>query len=125
MSRGTPIHSLRIPPELAVKLQEWIEQSLNTRAAGPFTLTSLLLKAVEEKLAHRKRSNGPRCKPKKPHGPQHKLLCENCRGEMTLDDCGQFTNDPLGGWLAQCWECLNLHGPFAPGVPSDHKDSGT
>lgn len=60
MSQGSPITSIRFPPELLAEVLRVIIRSEDTRKEGPWTLSSFVLQAVKDKLAHQAR--GRRCR---------------------------------------------------------------
>ena len=58
MARGSPVVSVRIPAELLALVNEVIARSADTRKDGPWTLSSFIVAAVEEKLEKQARSAG-------------------------------------------------------------------
>jgi hypothetical protein len=120
MSRGTPVVSFRLPPDLEQQLKEVMDRSETTRLAGPWTLSALIVSGIKEKLRHLEAGRRSRKRLTKARGPQGALVCEECLCQMTLDHAGQFTNDPVLGWVICCWDCLVKVGPFKP-VPSPNE----
>jgi hypothetical protein len=123
VSRGTRVHTVRIPPDLRAQLNEVIERSIHTRAAGQWTLTDLILTGLQEKLDHMQRSNRPRRRRSKGKRTLASLQCSHCLKDMCLDDCGSFTNHPDFGWIAECWECLELLSQIPKTIGNSDKDS--
>ena len=66
MSRGSPILTLRIPAELLRLVDQKVARSVGTRRDGPWTRSSFVVRAIEEKLAKMARSNGKRGSPLPP-----------------------------------------------------------
>jgi hypothetical protein len=66
MSKGSKIVGVRIPAELLGLMDEVIARSVDTRRDGPWTRSSFILKAIEEKLAKMARSAGRRKSPVPP-----------------------------------------------------------
>jgi hypothetical protein len=58
MSRGSPVVSIRIPAELLALVDQAVARSVDTRRDGPWTLSSFIVSAVEEKLKKMARSSG-------------------------------------------------------------------
>jgi hypothetical protein len=58
MSRGSPLLTIRIPAELLGLVDAAVARSAHTRRDGPWTRTSFIVKAVEEKLMKLARSSG-------------------------------------------------------------------
>ena len=58
MAKGSPVVSVRIPAELLELVKEVIDRSADTRRDGPWTLSSFIVSAVEEKLEKMARSAG-------------------------------------------------------------------
>jgi hypothetical protein len=58
MSRGSPLLTVRIPAELLVLIDQAVARSKDTRAAGPWTRSSFVVQAIEEKLGKMARSAG-------------------------------------------------------------------
>jgi hypothetical protein len=58
MSRGSPVLTVRIPAELLQLLDQTVARSVDTRLNGPWTRSSFIVKAIEEKLAKMARSAG-------------------------------------------------------------------
>lgn len=59
-NRGSPIVTLRVPPELLERVKARVARSLHTSRGEPLTVTAFILKALEDKLDHIERSNRPR-----------------------------------------------------------------
>lgn len=57
-SRGSPVVTVRIPAELLELVDEIIARSADTRKDGPWTRSSFIVKAIEEKIAKMARSAG-------------------------------------------------------------------
>jgi hypothetical protein len=57
MSKGSRIIGVRVPKELEVQVEESVKNSKTYRFKGPHTLSSWIIAAIEEKLAHQRRSN--------------------------------------------------------------------
>jgi metal-responsive CopG/Arc/MetJ family transcriptional regulator len=58
MARGSPVLSVRIPVELLALVDEVIALSAATRKDGPWTRSSFIVAAIEEKLEKMARSAG-------------------------------------------------------------------
>jgi len=58
MSRGSPLLTVRIPAELLALVDQTIARSAGTRRDGPWTRSSFIISAIEEKLAKMARSAG-------------------------------------------------------------------
>ena len=58
MAKGSPVLSVRIPVELLALVDEVISRSADTRKAGPWTRSSFIVAAIEEKLEKMARSAG-------------------------------------------------------------------
>jgi hypothetical protein len=58
MSRGSPVVPVRFPTELLDLLDKAVARSVYTRRDGPWTRSSFILRAVEEKLKKMARSAG-------------------------------------------------------------------
>jgi hypothetical protein len=58
MARGSPILSIRIPTELLELVDQAVARSVDTRKDGPWTRSSFILAAIEEKLKKMARSAG-------------------------------------------------------------------
>lgn len=58
MSRGSPLVSVRIPAELLELLDHAVARSVDTRRDGPWTRSSFIVAAIEEKLKKMARSAG-------------------------------------------------------------------
>jgi hypothetical protein len=56
--KGSPLLSLRLPAELLALVDKAVARSAGTRRAGPWTSSSFILAAIEEKLAKMARSAG-------------------------------------------------------------------
>lgn len=69
MSRGSPLVSLRIPAELLELVDQTVARSMDTRKDGPWTRSSSILSAVEDKLKKMARSAG---KTKSPLPPTYR-----------------------------------------------------
>jgi len=63
MSKGTPIRPIRIPDKLLVEIQTEIDLQERDGRRERETLTAFVLRAIQERIAKRKRSRAPR-KPK-------------------------------------------------------------
>jgi hypothetical protein len=63
MGKGSKIVPIRIPAELLGLMDEGIARSYRTRFAGPWTRSSFIIAAIEEKLAKMARSNGKKKSP--------------------------------------------------------------
>jgi hypothetical protein len=59
-SRGTRMMSLRMPDELRSAIQSYCDSTADRRYEGPLTVTTFILGACREKLAHLARSNRKR-----------------------------------------------------------------
>jgi hypothetical protein len=57
-ARGSPVICIRVPVELLVLVDEVVDRSVGTRRAGPWTRSSFIIVAIEDKLRHMNRSNG-------------------------------------------------------------------
>jgi hypothetical protein len=69
MSRGSPLVSIRIPAELLELVDQAVARSADTRRDGPWTRSSFILAAIEEKLKKMARSAG---KPQSPVPPTYR-----------------------------------------------------
>ncbi len=49
MAKGSPVVAVRIPAELLALVDEIIARSASTRSEGPWTRSSFIIKAIEEK----------------------------------------------------------------------------
>lgn len=58
MSQGSPIVTLRLPPELLAMIDEYVEKSADKRREEPWTRSSFILSAVIDKLRKMNRSAG-------------------------------------------------------------------
>lgn len=58
MAKGSPVLSVRIPTELLALMDEVIARSAATRKDGPWTRSSFIVAAIEEKLDKMARSAG-------------------------------------------------------------------
>jgi hypothetical protein len=58
MSRGSPLVSVRIPAELLELVDQVVARSVDTRPDGPWTRSSFIVAAIEEKLKKMARSAG-------------------------------------------------------------------
>ena len=58
MARGSPILSIRIPAELLELVDQAVARSVDTRKDGPWTRSSFIVAAIEEKLKKMARSAG-------------------------------------------------------------------
>jgi len=58
MAKGSPVLSVRIPVELLALVDEVIARSADTRKDGPWTRSSFIVAAIEEKLEKMARSAG-------------------------------------------------------------------
>lgn len=58
MAKGSPVVSVRIPAELLVLVDEVIARSAHSRKEGPWTRSSFVVAAIEEKLEKMARSAG-------------------------------------------------------------------
>lgn len=58
MAKGSPVLSVRIPVELLALVDEVIARSAGTRKDGPWTRSSFIVAAIEEKLEKMARSAG-------------------------------------------------------------------
>jgi hypothetical protein len=58
MSHGSPLVSVRIPEELLELVDRAVARSVDTRKDGPWTRSSFILAAIEEKLKKMARSAG-------------------------------------------------------------------
>jgi len=56
MSKGSKITPVRIPPLLLAAIHEAIRSANKTRKAEPYTMSSWILTAIDEKLNHNLRS---------------------------------------------------------------------
>jgi len=62
MSKGTRVYTLRIDEATMEQISGNIERANEYRREVPYTLTSWILAAIREKMAHGKRSRKPRAK---------------------------------------------------------------
>jgi hypothetical protein len=60
MSKGSPIVNLRIPSDRLSLLDAEIDKVNRTRRDAPYTRSSFILAAIDDKLKHLKRSRGKR-----------------------------------------------------------------
>lgn len=58
MAKGSPVLSVRIPVELLALVDEVIARSAATRKDSPWTRSSFIIAAIEEKLEKMARSAG-------------------------------------------------------------------
>jgi hypothetical protein len=58
MSKGSPRLTIRIPAELLALVDKAVYRSVYTRTNGPWTRSSFVISAIEEKLAKMARSAG-------------------------------------------------------------------
>jgi metal-responsive CopG/Arc/MetJ family transcriptional regulator len=58
MVKGSPVLSVRIPAELLDLMDQAIARSADTRKEGPWTRSSFIVRATEEKLEKMARSAG-------------------------------------------------------------------
>lgn len=58
MAKASPVLSVRIPVELLALVDEVIARSADTRKDGPWTRSSFIVAAIEEKLEKMARSAG-------------------------------------------------------------------
>jgi hypothetical protein len=58
MSRGSPLLTIRIPTELLGLVDDAVARSVHTRRDGPWTRSSFINKAIQEKIAKMARSSG-------------------------------------------------------------------
>jgi hypothetical protein len=56
--RGSPVLSIRVPVELHEQMYQAVSRSAHTRRDGPWTLSSFIVSAIEEKLKKMARSAG-------------------------------------------------------------------
>jgi hypothetical protein len=63
MSKGSQIVPVRIPAELLGLVDDAVARSVHTRKDGPWTRSSFIIAAIEEKLAKKARSNGKKQSP--------------------------------------------------------------
>jgi hypothetical protein len=66
MSRGSPRLTVRLPAELLALVDEAVVRSVHSRRDGPWTRSSFIQAAVEEKLAKGARSAGKKESPLPP-----------------------------------------------------------
>jgi hypothetical protein len=66
MSKGSQIVPVRIPVELLGLVDEVVARSVHTRKDGPWTRSSFVIAAIEEKMAKMGRSNGKKKSPVPP-----------------------------------------------------------
>ena len=66
MSRGSPVLTIRIPAELLRLVDQIVSRSVDTRRDGPWTRSSFILKAIEEKVQKMARSAGKAGSPMPP-----------------------------------------------------------
>jgi metal-responsive CopG/Arc/MetJ family transcriptional regulator len=57
-SRGSPVVAVRIPAELLELVDQIVARSADTRKDGPWTRSSFIIKAIEEKIEKMARSAG-------------------------------------------------------------------
>jgi hypothetical protein len=55
---GSPVVTIRIPAELLTLVDQVVARSVATRRDGPWTRSSFILTAIEEKLKKMARSSG-------------------------------------------------------------------
>ncbi len=106
MSAGSPRQTVRIPEDLLQQIVARVERSQEHNTGEPFTVSSLIVKAVVEKLDHYERSRKTK---KKRLGTEIRfvnLRCEECSVVITLQNLGRITNQEDGIALAECWECV-------------------
>ena len=58
MSRGTPFQSFRLPPELKAEMEQTIARRNDWSIQEPWTLSSFIVAAINEKLDKMARSRG-------------------------------------------------------------------
>jgi hypothetical protein len=63
MAKGSPVLSIRIPAELLELVDQAVERSVGTRKDGPWTRSSFIVAAIEEKLKKMARSAGKATSP--------------------------------------------------------------
>ncbi len=63
MAKGSPVITVRIPAELLELVDDIIARSADTRRDGPWTRSSFIVAAIEEKIEKMARSAG---KPESP-----------------------------------------------------------
>jgi hypothetical protein len=63
MAKGSPVLSIRIPAELLELVDRAIARSVDTRKDGPWTRSSFIVAAIEEKLKKMARSAGRAASP--------------------------------------------------------------
>jgi hypothetical protein len=63
MSKGSQIVPVRIPAELLGLVDDAVARSAHTRKNGPWTRSSFILAAIEEKLNKMARSSGKKQSP--------------------------------------------------------------
>jgi hypothetical protein len=105
MSKGSPIITLRLPPALLTLVRSAIARSEHTRFEGPWDLSSFIVAAIREKLAHMERSNRPRRKAKQPPESAAMVRCEKCSVVFLWGDDGAYRVGADGGWLFTCPDC--------------------
>jgi hypothetical protein len=57
MSRGSPIVPIRIPVDLLAQVDAYVARSAHTRPGEPYTRSSWIIKAIEDRIAHARRSS--------------------------------------------------------------------
>ncbi len=62
MSKGTPVITLRCAPLFRVLIEKAIKSANKRRRGAPYTLTTWILSACDDKLNHLQRSSGKRKK---------------------------------------------------------------
>jgi hypothetical protein len=63
MSKGSPLLSLRVPAELLDLVDDTVARSVHTRKEAPWTRSSFIIAAIEEKLKKMARSSGKKQSP--------------------------------------------------------------
>jgi metal-responsive CopG/Arc/MetJ family transcriptional regulator len=56
--KGSHIVPVRVPAELQAALDEVIARSVDSRPEGPWTRSSFIIKAIQDKLRHMARAAG-------------------------------------------------------------------
>lgn len=62
MSKGSPIVTFRMPPDLGVELESYLTKRLLTKGVSHITRSDFITQAIQFKLAHLKRSTTKRRK---------------------------------------------------------------
>jgi membrane protease subunit (stomatin/prohibitin family) len=107
---GSPRQTVRIEPALLAEIETVVERSIDKRFAGPWTISSLIVQALKEKLDHLKRSSRSKRKRQQRDAQQRTWKCEECAALMTLDSAGRIETSPDGSQIACCWSCLSVQG---------------